>query len=396
LQGSPNAIPEAVINALYREASSPDASLQSHFLSHHNSIERQLAEVHSLMVRAADGELSLELPPAPATPWGFVKFCFLIKYSLLVIKNNWLLNLAYVILPLLVAMLLGAIYKSQNGQAGMQNRIGIVFFLISGTFLHNMLFVDQLRRQYSSYQRHRSQGYYGPLTYLCFVIFSSVFIRFLLCALFTAIVYGLANVDSVWDLTSLRDLVIIVALTSFSAHCMVWLVCCVVPTTKIAHFLLFLSYAFSTILAGMMLNVNTLPKPFQILSYSSLIRLGYESAIVTQFAGQTFGCTPDTPSPTSAPSPPNATGSPKVLHALDAVMEQFGQFAAGPTTVAAMTLSPTGAPPVDTPCYTGTQYMLFLGFSEERRWENLEVMCVMAAGMILMSWIVMAARRSPA
>ena len=111
-----------------------------------------------------------------------------------------------------------------------------------------------------------------------------------------------------------------------------------------AHFALFALYTFNVILAGIILNVNTLPKPFQMLSFASLIRLGYESAVLTQFQGQDFGC---------------ATSN------------------------------------MTTSCYTGDQYISFLGFNEDRKWKNVNVLSIISASLIVVTYLVVVFYRPP-
>jgi hypothetical protein len=225
----------------------------------------------------------------------------------------------------------------------MQNRIGIIFFLISSTFLHNILFVDYRRKAYLSFQRHREHGYYGPTTFLVFDISTSAFIRFFTSTVFTIVVYSLGNIENEWEYSNLRDLVFIVALTSFCTYLLVYFVCAVSVTTRMAHFALFALYTFNVILAGIILNVNTLPKPFQVLSFGSLIRLGYESAVLTQFQGQSFGCTG------------NTTSS----------------------------------------CYTGDQYIAFLGFSDERKWKNVNLLAIISAALAVAIHLVVVFYKPP-
>ena len=335
-------IPESALNAVYRMATSPETSLYDAFVQN-GSVRQNQAQVGQFMGQCAQGRLILQAS-SKVRPHPAVQFVFLLQYSIRQLRNNVLAYSTLFAVLLIFSILLAAVYSSQTGQSGMQNRIGIIFFLISSTFLHNILFVDYRRKAYLSFQRHREHGYYGPATFLAFDVTTSAFIRFFTSAVFTIVVYSLGNIENEWEYTNLRDLVFIVALTSFSTYLLVYFICAISFTTRMAHFALFALYTFNVILAGIILNVNTLPKPFQMLSFASLIRLGYESAVLTQFQGQDFGC---------------ATSN------------------------------------MTTSCYTGDQYISFLGFNEDRKWKNVNVLSIISASLIVVTYLVVVFYRPP-
>jgi hypothetical protein len=282
-----------------------------------------------------------------ASHWQFI---VLVQYSLYRVRNNVVLLSTLFAVVLIVAIILAAIYSSQTGQSGMQNRIGMIFFLVSSTFLQNMLFVETRRREFLSFLRHRAHGYYGAALYLIFTVVSTAFVRFLTSAVFTVIVYSLGNIGSgEWAYSNLRDLVAIVALTSYSTNLVVYFVTSIARTARIAHFILFALYTFDVILAGIILNVNTLPKPFQVVSLTSHIRLGYEAAVITQFVGQDFGCVK------GGGGNANTTES----------------------------------------CYTGDEYLNFLGFSADRRWPNVELLCLLSGITVVVWYLVMVFYKPP-
>ena len=346
-------LPESSLNAIYRAATNPKASLVTIF-EPSNSRQITANNVQEFFTECASGHLSLDSMTNRGDgqrrpPYSAVKLVYLFQSSVRQVGNNIIAYSLFTGFLLVVSVILGAVYKGQSGQSGMQNRIGIIFFLISCTFLTNILFVDQRLRMYQSFLRHRAHGYFGPATYLIYWVLTSAFLRFFGTSVFTVVVYSLANIESSWDLTSLRDLVGIVAFTSFSTSVVVLFVCTIVTSARVAHFILFGIYTLNVILGGIVLNVNTLPTVFQFLSFASHIRLGYESAILTQFQGQDFGCS------TSPEIHQNTTNA----------------------------------------CYTGDQYLRFLGFHPDRKWENVGLMAYMSLGLILCCYAVMLLWKTP-
>jgi ABC-type multidrug transport system ATPase subunit len=353
--------PETCLNTFYRLASNPHVNLQGSVPFLRERTDATFAEVTEIVSRFSEGRLPLLQAPfervQPMMPWKFFLLC---QYGALQVWNRLLVHIASAVLVLLAAVLVGVVYQRQDldGQAGMQNRIGIIFFLISSTFLHNLLFVESHKKAYVSFQRHRAHGYFDCLTYFCYWTAISALQRFVGCIVFMGVVYALAQVHGTVDLTSLQSLVAIMASTSFCCSVLVWLVCCAMPNPRYAHFLLFSIYAFDTILAGIVLNVNTLPKTFQDLSLASIIRLGYESAVVSEFANKTFGChkTLDGVTP------------PAYQLLLDS------QWSFGNQSIA---------------CFTGDGYMDFLGFSADRQWSNMGILAYITIGMMGVALIFM-------
>jgi ABC-type multidrug transport system ATPase subunit len=347
--------PESAINAVYRIASNPQLHLLRTAPAFVASLEERSAQVTDRARLFVEGQLPLLSTPFPRVqPWMTWKFVLLCKYGTLQLWNRVLVHIASAVLVLLAAILVGVVYQRQDedGQAGMQNRTGIIFFLISSTFLHSLLFVESSKRSYVSFQRHRVHGYFDCVTYLVYWLTTSALYRLIGCIVFMAVVYALAHVHSTIDLTSLQSLVGIMAMTSFTSAILVWLVCSALPTTRYAQFVLFGIYAFNTILAGIVLNVNTLPPFFQDISYASLIRLGYESAIASEFNNKTFGCHQETSPPQGSPAIGNETYAP---------------------------------PAMLTRCFTGDGYMRFLGFSSSRETSNMAVMAYIALGLSIIS-----------
>jgi hypothetical protein len=382
--------PEATMNALYRVASNPHTGLQATVPALATVQERVQREVNENVARFSEGQLPLLVAPferhAPLMPW---KFVLLVKYGALQVKNRFVVHLLSTILILLAAVLVGLVYQNQGqtGQAGMQNRVGIIFFLVSSTFLHNLLFIDATKKAYLSFQRHRVHGYYDCVTFLLYWLTVNGVQRLVGCIAFMVVVYGLAQVHGTFDLTSLQALVSVMALVSFASAVLVWLVCCVVPHARYAHFVLFGIYALNIVLAGIVLNLKSLPPTIQSVSFASLVRLGYESAVASEFDGRDFGCRPILVTPSAASDTPvpsfSTPSAATLLSAAGDGSSSVGNWGSNATTTAAPQLRPT--------CFTGTEYLEFLGFSESRNSSNQHLITyitiAMALGALLAMWV---------
>ncbi|KEG09831.1 ABC transporter [Trypanosoma grayi] len=330
------------ISSLYRLASNAETSLSATFARSGNA-ERVQKNVLQFFHKCATG-WEARGGSTYSSPGAHVRLYYMLKYSLLQVRHNLLVGGSLFVLLVILAVVLAAVYNSQEGQSGMQNRIGIIFFLVSSTFLHSILSLDAQRKEYNSFLRHRTHGYYGVFTYMTYAVIYCAFERAFSLSVFTFVVFCVSNIVEKWDYyLPTMELVLIVGVMSFCSHFVVFFFCTVIWTRRLAMFALFAVYTLNLLLAGIILNLTTLPKPFQFLSNVSIIRLAYESSILSQFLGRDFGCVPNK----------------------------------------------------ETMCYTGPQYATFLGFKESRQWTNVGILAGISGLLVLGSLVAMLWHRPP-
>ncbi|RNF24489.1 putative ABC transporter [Trypanosoma conorhini] len=337
-----SAVVENAISSLYRLASGSESSLSDTF-AHSGNAERVQRSVMLFFHSCASGREMLAGRPY-SSPGAHVRLFCMFKYDLLQVRHNLYLGGPIFLLLVVLVVVLAAVYNSQEGQSGMQNRIGIIFFLVSSTFLYSILALDSQRREYSRFLRHRAHGYYGVCTYLTYAVLYCVLERIFFLSVLTFAGFCVSNVGEKWNYYRLiMELVLIIGVMSICSHFVVFFFCTVIWTRRVAIFVLFAVYTLNLLLAGIILNLTTLPKAFQFISNVSLIRLAYESSILSQFLGRDFGC--------------------------------------GQTN--------------ETMCYTGPEYAAFLGFKESRMWVNVGILAGISALLIMGCLCAMLWHRPP-
>ncbi|ORC89471.1 ABC transporter [Trypanosoma theileri] len=322
---------ENAISSLYRLASNRGTSSLATALASSGNAERVHQKVTQFFHKCASGQETLEGMPY-SSPGAHVRLYYMFKYAFLQIRHNLLVGSALFALLVIVTVVLAAVYNSQEGQSGMQNRIGIIFFLVSSTFLYSILSLDGQRKEYKSFLRHRSHGYYGTLTYLTYAVLYCALERVFFLSSVAFVAFCVSNIVGKWDYyLPIMKLVLIIGVMSFASYFVVFFFCTVIWRRRFAMFALFAVYTLNLLLAGIILNLTTLPLPFQYISNLSIIRLAYESSILSQFVGHDFGCVEDK----------------------------------------------------ETMCYTGSQYATFLGFRNSRQWTNVGILAGIA-GLLIM------------
>ncbi|KAG5479809.1 hypothetical protein LSCM4_05817 [Leishmania orientalis] len=360
---------------------------------------RTRASVTAYMEACAMG--LVELPEAfHQPPCGAVQLLHLFRFGFLELRHRFVWKLFSLLCGLAVAAVLAALYSRQGGQEGMQSRVGIIFFLVSCVVLQEVLSLDALRREYENFQRYSASGYYCAWTYLLFRAVTAALWRFGIAAFVAAVVFVLSNFGEPWhEYRGVFELSVILAVTSFCSHSGVWFLCTWLPSDHVGRFVTFTLYTLNIILAGLVLNLRTLPDAVRAISFTSVVRLAYESCILTQFMGKSFGCpNPDTAGANGAFARASMTGPPpSEVHRGDvyaaAVASASARRRAHASTSFIRGMSDTFVTVQPTTCYTGTEYAEFLGFSPSRRWSNVGVLAGMSALLLVGSWVMMALHR---
>ncbi|KAG5505737.1 hypothetical protein JKF63_05073 [Porcisia hertigi] len=366
----------------------PQTTVLSQLYAHHQL--RLRTSVTAYMEACAMG--LVELPEASHhPPCSFVQLLHLLRFGLLGLRQNLFWKIFSLVCGLALTAVLAALYGRQGNQEGMQNRVGIIFFLVSCVALQAVLSLDALRREYAAFQRCSTSGYYGAWTYLVFHVVTAALWRFGLASFVALVVFVLSNFGEPWrEYRSIFELSVILAVTSFCSHFGIWFLCSWLLSDHVSRFVVFTGYTLNVILAGLVLNLSTLPKAVEALSFVSVVRLAYESCILTQFIGKSFGCGDDAAAVTTA--------TPSLIMRQNGVaiagLENVSTRPPACTSVACTwVMSDTLAAVQATSCYTGTEYAEFLGFNPSRRWSNVGVLAGISAVLILGSWIMMALYR---
>lgn len=345
------------------------------------------AEVAEFMKECANGTITLSTARYPP-PSGFLQLVCLLKYGLLELRHNLLLRLIMLVCGLGTAVALAAIYGLQKGQIGMQNRLGIMFFLVSSVVLQAVLSVDHQRSEYATFHQSAAAGYFSAFTYLVFRVLTAALYRFGLASFVALLVFFLSNFGEPWrEYRIVFELAVIMAVTSLCCHFVIWLMCTLHPSERIGRLLLFSFYTLNIILAGMVLNLSTLPTAIQWISFFAIMRLAFESAILTQFVGKSFDCNSTVIRNTTVEISTFEVALPQNIFPQKAAWTSSLRYdEASDSDVTGINVTTT----VQTAtCYTGSQYASFLGFHEQHRWTNVAVLSGICAVVVFCSLVSM-------
>lgn len=310
--------------------------------------------------RTADGQI-LMYEPRPGTgkqsPNFIAKLLYMIFYGLLRMKQRLITVVIGFMIAFAAFLLIGKVYgevmddssnpsNQLHASETIQNATGLLFFAVSIAFLYNILLIEPFRQQLFSFQQHRAQGYYNAVIFIIYLVVSNAISRALFCLF---IILGLYLIDPLLSLTRLQHLIVVLGVISFSTLAIAWAVLSVFPRSKQLTTVVFVAwYAVSALFGGLFINLPSLPSTLQTISFASLIRLGYEAAIVGQFADNDLGC--NVTEITTTTSTTTVTTKPP----MGSYLRNFGAD-----------VVPTA------PCLTGDAFIVSVGFDASRKWDNL-------------------------
>eukprot|EP01065_Artemidia_motanka_P031838 TRINITY_DN3866_c0_g2_i1.p1 TRINITY_DN3866_c0_g2~~TRINITY_DN3866_c0_g2_i1.p1 ORF type:complete len:735 (+),score=172.80 TRINITY_DN3866_c0_g2_i1:84-2288(+) len=320
--------------------------------------ERRRADYFEL----AFGVVAPGIPDA-ISPGTFRRLVEHLRFKVLALRNNWIMMLLVIILVALLGLLAGLVYSrsDENTALGIQNRAGIIFFILSAIMLGHIPTASAVVNDRPAVRYEVKKGYYSCTVYFfsCF-LFDIVFVRVTLTVLFGCIAYFLmgfatyAEADS--SNPSFGNLVVFMVLTQLCFATISLLVGACATSAIMAQYVMVLIFLFCISQCGFLINVCSFPALVNATQYLSLLRYSYESALISELGGKSFGCNGTT-------APPNAVNT--YINCWDRV-----------DILAA--------------CYNGDEYLNLQGFGDpSKKWYNSKVLGCMICGYFVLAYIAM-------
>ena len=211
--------------------------------------------------------------------------------------NEWGQGLARLLLVITLGVVAGLAYSNSDGdnkQYEMQNRVGMLFFILSAMLLGNLNSASEFVARRPLLEHEVSSGYYNLPEYIithvaCDVIivrgFFTVVFAFLMYML-TVSGIGLLSRDS----GAFGSLVLCMTMTQLPFSILALFVGSLAPNTAVAQLVMISLFVLFVAFGGFFLNVASLPVPLNIVQYASLLRYSYESLIIGELKNRTFDC----------------------------------------------------------------------------------------------------------
>ena len=294
---------------------------------------------------------------APSTR---TRLFYLLYFKLVGMKNEWKSGLAMLSLVCFLGILAGLVYSQQGKQSELQNTVGMMFFILSALMLGNLNSASEFVSRRPAVQHEVAAGYYNTIEYItALCIVDILLVRGSLTVFFGFLAYFLMGFDFIHtvqegldehDRAAFGMLCVCMALTQLPFSMLALLVGSLSPNSVIAQYVMIVIFTVFVAFGGLFINASTLPAPFSSLQWISILRLSYESLLISEIKGKEFGC--ETPSP--APS-------------LDVSFINSSR----------------------TKCSTGDEYLALQGFHDEAMWRNIQILLGLSAAYLILASFAM-------
>eukprot|EP01065_Artemidia_motanka_P003782 TRINITY_DN11800_c0_g5_i1.p1 TRINITY_DN11800_c0_g5~~TRINITY_DN11800_c0_g5_i1.p1 ORF type:complete len:768 (+),score=195.67 TRINITY_DN11800_c0_g5_i1:58-2361(+) len=216
------------------------------------------------------------------------RFIVLMRVVSLQNMAQWKWNVLRCAVVVISGTLAGKLYESQEvSLRGMQNRVGICFFILIVLMLANLPFASGLIHHRPVFHKHRAGGYYHVWTYwMVLVAWELLFVRGLLTLGFSMIVFYLTGFDSTSDVGSFVGIVTVIQMT-FAA--MVTAAGAWAASENAAMLILLSLCSFFTLSSGLIVNSTSIPEWIVWVERLSILRYGFESILTDLFEGNFNG-----------------------------------------------------------------------------------------------------------
>lgn len=197
------------------------------------------------------------------------------------VMNYWFLLSWASLLGVLFFMFVLLSFLRDDGQGEMQNRCGVIFFLLSCCIQLNTVFLSAEVREYFTFVHLRSNGYLTVPQYIGVTVLRVMLPRLVFCVLGACIAFIALERKTV------LTLVVTMGQLSFVHSTLGILTAYWYPQTSFLWAAHHWYYGYCAIFSGFLISVHHIPVVVQVFS---LLRYAYGGLVATDLRGRSFNC----------------------------------------------------------------------------------------------------------
>lgn len=240
-------------------------------------------------------ESTIESPhTAPSTMTGWpnlwtTEFGYLLQRAFKIQFRDYPTLIGLIVQTIIIALLLSFVFFQMNNDfAGVQNRIGLLFFIpIDITFTMVMPLIAIFALDRAVIKKERYSGTYRTSAFYCAQVVSLLPVRLLLSTVFSFIVYYITGLrtDSFTYFLVFLLLILMVTMTAVSLGVAI---AASVPSVEIGQIIGPLLIVVFLIFGGNLANANAVTWILRWIQYTSLIFYTYQGLVQNEFSGLTL------------------------------------------------------------------------------------------------------------
>lgn len=243
---------------------------------YHSALRFQLkAHQEAVVSGAFSRQRPTQLPPTSLIAQLYSLMAYSVRRTIL--RPTFILAWAALALFFFTCIALGD--RQSGDQNGMQNKRGIIFFLLSCMMHVNTLFVDHEVQDRTVFLTLRERRYFSTPVFFFVTVFR--------LAIPTLLFSLVAAVFTHFAFTYASALVFLLGLTSFTHNVFLLLLVFLFRTVRLVTLLLLVHYAYSVVFCGFLISASSVPN---MVAQLSMLRPGYGGAVASQLRGLPYSC----------------------------------------------------------------------------------------------------------
>ncbi|XP_075400144.1 broad substrate specificity ATP-binding cassette transporter ABCG2 [Tenrec ecaudatus] len=197
-------------------------------------------------------------------------------------------SIAQIIVTILLGLVIGAIfYGLKNDQTGIQNRTGVLFFLVTNQCFSSISVVELFVVEKKLFIHEYISGYYRVSTYFFGKLLSDLLpMRMLPSVIFTCIIYFLLGLKP--TAAAFFVMMFTLVMVAYSASSMGLAIAAGQSVVSIATLLMTICFVFMMMFSGLLVNLTTIVPWLSWLQYLSIPRYGFAALEYNEFVGLQF------------------------------------------------------------------------------------------------------------
>lgn len=199
--------------------------------------------------------------------------------------RNPLLFVSHLVLSVGLGVFIGMLYyQVDNSLAGIQNRLGSIFFIQALLAFGGLSAISSLSEDRVLFVRQRSNGFYGSFPYFVSkVVFDLIPLRIIPSLILCSLAYFLIGFTPTAD--AFVKFLVIMVVFSMNAGLYGFAIACMIPETSTSVLAAVMSILFQMLFAGILVNQVQIPIGLRWIQYLSLFKYAYEGCIANEVAG---------------------------------------------------------------------------------------------------------------
>ena len=216
---------------------------------------------------------------------------YVMKRSFKVFYRNPTLFFSHVALSVGLGFFIGFLYyQVDSSLAGIQNRLGSIFFMQALLAFGGLSAISSLSEDKVLFIRERSNGFYGPFPYfLSKVVFDLIPLRIIPALILCSISYYLIGFTP--GLGPFIRFLVIMVVFAMNSGLHGFVIACMVQETSTSTLAAVMSILFQMLFSGVLVNQVNIPGWVGWIQYLSFFKYAYEACIANEAGGLTIKAT---------------------------------------------------------------------------------------------------------